>query len=59
VELSIAPDCSECANVVRNSLSWSVALAVLSTAPVEVVLELVGADAGCRRFITLVKAANR
>jgi hypothetical protein len=58
-ELSIAPDCSECANVVRNSLSWSVALAVLSAVPVEVVLELVGAEVGCRRFITLVKAASR
>jgi hypothetical protein len=40
-------------------LSWSVALAVLSAVPVEVVLELVGAEVGCRRFITLVKAASR
>lgn len=58
-----APECSDCASVVKNSLSLSAVLVVVPAAGVVVVsagvavpVEVAG---GCSRFKTLLKAATR
>jgi hypothetical protein len=65
-----APECRDCAKVVKNSLSLSAVLVAVAASAVVVVVVLVVPVAGvagvvgevaddCRRLSTLLKAANR
>jgi hypothetical protein len=62
-----APECKDCAKVVKNSLSLSAVLVAVPAAAVVVLVVpvagvvgvLVAVAGGCRRLSTLLKAANR